>query len=146
MKKCACILFACILLCLSCEKIYEHKTYYKTIGEGYVFDVTDSANIKPIKGATITVRSSFYLSDNLLGKSPVEENFYSDENGYYQIQFIKQTYDDGFIHDVKHYSFRVKLPQSSYFLSNYLPLSLPIEDIKDKEIFTLDSLKAHFFS
>jgi len=140
MRKIYLLLIASILLCLSCEKLYEKKTYYKTIGEGYVFDVTDPSDIKPLKGATILVRSFFSGGDDLFGTSPAEEEFTSDENGYYQVRFIKRTHYD----KVQSYIFRVrKVPsQPSHYSYNFLE-SLSIEDIKDKKLITLDTIKIH---
>jgi hypothetical protein len=79
-----------LLLCVSCEKNQEGNwsTYYKTVGEGYIWDAT---NNRPLEGASITVNSCFSGSDWYV--PVVKETFYTDENGYYRIRFVKRARD-----------------------------------------------------
>jgi hypothetical protein len=77
MKKSTLILTATLLLCLACQKddLGYNVTHYKTIGEGYIFDMT---NNRPLKGATVTVVSCFSGS-MFFGKSSSKETFTTDE-------------------------------------------------------------------
>ena len=87
------------LFFFSCEKIYEHKTYYDVIGAGYIYDGTNNV---PLKGASITVYSGF-SGGELIGTPTAEETYYTNANGYYEIRFIKRTHND----KVAKYTFRV---------------------------------------
>ena len=79
---------AIILLSVSCQKDENGNrvTYYKTIGEGYVWDET---NNKPFKDVIITVTSPYGTSSWAIPR--IEETFTTDENGYYQIRFPKRV-------------------------------------------------------
>jgi len=80
----------------SCEKSDNgfKVTYYKTVGEGYVYD---GVNNKPIKGAKIVVHT--VVGDGsgsgmlAFGPSTIRDTFSTNENGYYQVRFIKKAYD-----------------------------------------------------
>jgi len=82
---------AAILFITACKKDDEGNkvTYYKTIGEGYVWDVT---NNRPIKDAKITV-TSVYGTELLFSVPKTTNTFTTNENGYYKIRFIKKVYD-----------------------------------------------------
>lgn len=132
------------LCCTACKKNQEGDwaTYYKTVGEGYIYDATNNI---PLKGASITVRSSF---DNFMMYVPkTEETFYTDENGYYQIRFMKRAKDG----KVLKYSFEVGSgpmippPPPYWFRMNpsgtFPDIGMYPEDIKDKKNITFDTIK-----
>ena len=92
-----------LLLCTSCEKNQEGDwaTYYKTIGEGYIWDGT---NDKPLTGAPIIVTTVFEGGWRIFEHVPhTKETFTTDENGFYQIRFMKRGQNK----KVEHYSFKV---------------------------------------
>jgi len=153
MKKFTIIFIATILLCFSCEKDDDGNrvTYYKTIGEGYIFE---RDNNKPLQGVKITIRSCTNASPGFLtsGSWPaIEETFITDENGYFQLRFPKR---------INHYKveiYRVHLlpysalppppPYWSYETSSdngpftaINGVSYP-DDIKDKKIIIYDTIK-----
>jgi len=143
MKKIYLLLIASLLLGISCQKddAGNSVTHYKTIGEGYVYNATHNI---PIKGATITVKSHFKSSTELFGPYPSYETFTTDENGYYQIKFIKWGKNS----KVSRYFFTISsnLPVPPYWsigvTSNTFPdKSLTPEDLKGKKIITLDTVK-----
>ncbi|MDR0367621.1 MAG: hypothetical protein LBH82_00595 [Bacteroidales bacterium] len=131
-----------ILLCASCEKNQEgdRTRYYKTTGEGYIWDVT---NNRPVAGATITVTTTL----NAIVNFKTEETFTTDETGYYQIRFMKRAKDG----KVLQYGFEVGSgpmipPPPPYWSltnpSNTFPhISVYPEDIKDKKVITFDTVK-----
>ena len=91
--------------------------------------------VKPIKGATITVTSCFSGGSDLFGTLSAEEIFTSDENGYYQIRFIKRTHND----KVAKYYFR---PDIEHDLYSYPSIkSLSVEDIKKEKFIIIDTVK-----
>ena len=146
---------AIILTSLSCEKDDQGQrvTYYKTVGEGYIYE---RDNNKPIKGMKITVTSNTGISEWV--SSPwTKETFTTDENGYYQIRFAKRVSGD----KVKRYTIRVghggqlPTPPPPYHYwywetSSYnLPFTTPNgymypTDIKDKKIITFDAIKYYY--
>jgi outer membrane protein assembly factor BamE (lipoprotein component of BamABCDE complex) len=93
MKKIKLILLvtATTLFFAACQKASDgtHVTYYKTIGEGYVFD--GKLN-QPIKDARIIVRTAVEGSGGLFGIPTIKDTFATDKNGYYKIRFIKKGY------------------------------------------------------
>lgn len=132
-----------MVLFLSCDKIYEKKTYYKTIGEGYVYDGTNNI---PLKGATVTIYSCF-PDYGWFGPETAEETFTTDTNGYYQIRFIKRTHNE----KVGKYLFGVGRgpildPTPPYWVRDVTGAPFPDhalypEDIKDKKVITFDTVK-----
>ena len=132
-----------LLLFASCEKNQEGDwaTYYKTIGEGYIFNGMDNT---PIKGATVTV-VSLIVKDFPMIESTYEETFTTDENGYYQVRFIRRVHNK----KVTCYRFRVDagltIPSSWEYptLTNKFPHieELFPEDIKEKKTIMFDTVK-----
>ena len=144
------ILLSSLFLCISCKKDDNGNRvlHYKTIGEGYIYDGTHNI---PIKGATITVLSCFNGSE-WFGEQPCEETFTTDENGYYQLRFIKWGKNS----KVDQYLFEPSTgpsipPPPPYWVrknpSNTFPdISLYPEDIKGKKTITFDTIKYYQLS
>ena len=93
-------------ICASCEEDYDAKTYFKTIGVGYVHMYDSEGNfLYPVKGAVVACTTRFMkpqpIQDNpptggggmgfsLFGFPPIEV-FSTDPNGKFKIRFIKRT-------------------------------------------------------
>ncbi|MDR2979762.1 MAG: pollen Ole e 1 allergen/extensin family protein [Bacteroidales bacterium] len=142
MKTLKLILMASILLCASCDKDNARRTYYKTIGEGYIYDGT---NNKPLEGATITVISA-YGSEMLWHVPTVEETFTTDKNGYFKVKFVKRVGGD----KVTKYTFSPSMnldnsPPPYWIRTNpggtFPDIGIYPEDIKDTRIITFDTIK-----
>jgi hypothetical protein len=147
MKKIILILTASIILLffVSCEKDQNGNrvSYYKTTGEGYLFDGT---NNKPLKGVKIMVVSLFHEgSDCWFPPCGTSEIFTTDENGYYQIRFAKRLKNS----KIGCYRLNILAAPSLPFLYYYSSTNEPLfhqeyfypEDIKDKTTITFDTIK-----
>ena len=97
-----------VLLTATCEKDENGQriTYYKTIGEGYIYERDGD---KPLKGVKITVisrTSSFTGSDPWelsVSRPYTQETFTTDKNGHYQLRFAKRVGG----HKVENYRFEL---------------------------------------
>jgi len=156
MKKVKLILVACLFLCLSCERDDNGNrvTYYKTIGEGYIFDRDSN---QPLEGIKIIVMASTDTVSGLLTQSSLpgtQETFTTDKDGYYQIKFAKRVGN----HKVIRYQFRidpypalpVPTPPALFWSwetsANNGPFTdingyMYPSDIKDKQTITFEPLK-----
>ena len=144
---------AVLLTTASCEKDENGNriTYYKTIGEGYIYE---RDNNKPLKGVKITVISSTSIITSggtmLLGNCcpHTQETFTTDENGYYKIRFAKR------IGNRKVETYRVELnpipplpsPPPFWYREANTPLRsshdyMYVGDIKGKKIIIFDTVK-----
>lgn len=141
MKKIKLILLTVILVCVSCGKDDEGNwvTYYKTIGEGYIYDIT---NDKPLSDVIITVRT-YFKNPWWFNASNVEEKFTTDVNGYYQLRFLKRFSND----KADRYYFTVELPDTYWVVrqtSNGKSLlydELDADYVKNNKLITFDTLK-----
>jgi len=83
---------AAFLFIMACEKDENGNrvTYYKTIGEGYIWD---EENNRPLEGVKITVISFTGVSDEWFSWAipSTQESFTTDEKGYYQLRFAKRV-------------------------------------------------------
>ena len=79
------LLFFIALLLTTCDK-EPVKTYYKIKGFGYAFD---TINKIPLAGAKVTVQTYVEGEGGLFGNyGPEIETYYTDFNGYYEINFM----------------------------------------------------------
>jgi len=143
-----------IFFIAACQKDDEGNrvTYYKTIGEGYIYDGKYN---RPLKGATVTVES--ICGTEILFYMPKTQNtFTTDENGYYQVRFVKRANVGAFFNSwvkTTHYIFEYghgpMIPPSpppppyGYWgvKSEGFQSTLSPEDIKDKKKITFDTVK-----
>ena len=145
-----CLVVVGVFVTYGCEKDENGNrvTYYKTVGEGYVWDIT---NNKPIKGATITVESTY---GSFLGAIYTKNTFTTDEKGYYKIRFIKKVYDGPLYGWCKVTAYWFEItdlgpmipPPPPYWTRDYPSETFPDiaiypSDIKDKKIITFDTVK-----
>ena len=83
------VLLAFTLLITSCdlEDFYENKGtyYYDASGDGYVYNYVTN---EPIPYAKVCVRSMFKRSK--ITKSPIDDYYKADENGYFKVEFIRR--------------------------------------------------------
>ena len=148
------LLLSSIFICTNCEESADgYKViYYKTTGEGYVYDGTLN---KPIKGAKISVETSFDRSGELFGPPIVRDTFVTDEKGYYKIRFIKKA-KVGLLGDYRVpmlYAIKMRRdgpvpPSPPPNWGNGEPTfhlyeRLYPEDIKDKKTITFDTVKIY---
>ena len=141
------ILLSISFLCTTCGgEINENGTritYYKAIGEGYMYD--GKKNI-PLKGDTIIVVSCFD-GGFIWGRSTERETFTTDENGYYQVRFPKQVRNwkvDQYLFEYRGGSMIPQPPPPPPYWGvshTGLPAVLYPEDIKNKKIITLDTAR-----
>ena len=95
----ALLLASVSLLCMTCVKEkkedYDAKIYYDVVGEGYVFMCDSIGNILyPVEGAEISVQPYLDYGERQLNYFYLEpdiEFYFTDENGKYQVPFLKRT-------------------------------------------------------
>ena len=138
----AVLLVGILFVAYGCQKDDQGNrvTYYKTIGEGYIYDGT---NNKPLKGAKITVTSVYNGIEGPFYTPKTINTFTTDENGYYQFRFIKRVG----IYKVVTYWFKITdlgsmmSPWIGCSPSEVFPEKMCVEDIKDKKTITFDTAK-----
>ena len=134
---------AIILLCVSCQKDDDGNrvSYYKTTGEGYIYD--GKKNI-PLKGATITVIACFEWKGLLFTSSSYDETYTTDENGFYQIRFLKRKNNDKVVQYLFKSGHGPMIPPGPEYegvsMEGGIWLLYP-DDIKDKKNMEFDTLK-----
>ena len=119
-------------------------SYYKTIGEGYIYDGT---NNKPLKGAKIIVKTVFKGSNGgWFSTETYSEAFTTDVNGYYKINFLKRGNNDK---AVKYY-FNIDVvnclpPQPPYWIRSssisFPDTTVNAIDLKGKNVIFFDTVK-----
>ena len=153
------LLLSILFTSMSCEKDDQGNrvTFYKTIGEGYIFERDDN---KPIEGVKIVVTSSTSSVESgivILFSSPyTEETFTTDKNGYYQIRFAKRVGGDKverYKIRLDHFSALFYPPPPALFWnwetsSNNAPFTsndnLYPSYVKNKKIITFDTVKYYY--
>lgn len=84
------ILFLAILLfptgCILFED-YDMRFYFKQEATGYVYYYKTK---QPAPNVMVTVRSGFE-SYGWATKMPIDEDFYTDDTGFFRIRFLKRT-------------------------------------------------------
>jgi len=76
------VLSSCILF-----EDEDKRTYFKKEATGYVYYYKTK---EPAKNVPVTVRSNF-ASTGWATKTAVEEDFYTDNSGFFRIRFLKRT-------------------------------------------------------
>ena len=149
------MLLSMSFVCATCEKDENGNkvTYYKTIGEGYIYD---GENNRPLKGVKITMISSTSSNPggtmlSLSNTHGISETITTNENGYYKIRFLKRI--NG--HKVNWYRLGLLAaypspmlpPPPPFWFWDYNPNGLYpsgelySKDIKDKNIIVFDTIK-----
>ncbi len=77
---------AILLLFTGCEK-EDERTYFKAEGVGYVYNEQTK---EPAKNVRVTVRSNF-KSREWATTPAIDEDFYTDNTGFFKIRFLKRT-------------------------------------------------------
>ena len=132
---------AIILLCVSCQK--DDDTYYKTIGEGYIYD---GENNKPIQGATIIVYHQYDDPGWFQTGGRLENLITTDENGYFQFHFLKRTNGKKVYHYYINYDYfdPELLPEYQWTdPSGTLPTYLYPKDLNGKKTIDFGTIKLY---
>ena len=82
--------FLLLLFLLSSCILFEDedkRTYFKQEATGYVYYYKTK---EPAKNVRVTVTSSF-ASTGWAAKTPIDEDFYTDNTGFFRIKFLKRT-------------------------------------------------------
>jgi len=144
------LLTGIICMLTACRKP-EPTTYYKTIGIGYAYDVT---NNRPLKGVIIRMRTNY----EWMWASSLDDTLVTDNNGYYQVRFMEKIgYDGtgyplyytvtpitGYSFDVIDFGPMILPPHSDWeviWKYNYYSCSILPSEFEGKNIFVLDTIK-----
>jgi hypothetical protein len=127
---------------ISCEK--DKITYYKAIGEGYVFAYDTMNNLLyPLEGVEVSVLTSFdERRGNFLESEPIEY-FFSDAIGKYQVRFIKQKQNWG---NADRYDFHIYyyVYINGKWLGNATNFTIGVDKVKNAQhTIELDTFKVY---
>jgi len=140
------VIFGFLFIATSCERDDNGYwiSYYKTIGEGYIYDGT---NNKPLKGAKITVKTVFKGSNGgWFSTKTYSETFVTDANGYYKVNFRKRGNNDKavryfFVVDVVNCLPKQPPYWNRSFCNQFPDITVYAADLKGKSIIAFDTVK-----
>jgi len=116
------------LLFTTCEK-YEDRTYFKTVGVGYVYNKHTN---EPVENAQVRVESGFERR-GIGTVQPQHERFEADAQGYFRIKFLRRYHKSNVI------GYTITASFDNNKLNSTL-INLSVDEIKGQNILNLDTL------
>ena len=125
------LIFFAAMFFSSCELFDNETAYFNVEGEGYVYYEDTKL---PADSARVMVMYHF-PSHDILTTIPVEKKYYTDENGYYKIKFLKKV--DG--ENIKYADIGAFDLENGYNTSSFVIFSY--DDLKNKNgIIKIDTI------